>query len=383
MNFEFATAARILFVPGASKQLPQIVRAFGNRALFVTGRNPERAMPVVKAVEAAGMAVEMFSAAGEPTLELVRQGARAARETCHVVIGFGGGSAIDAAKAIAALATNSGEPLDYLEVIGKAGPLENTPLPFIAVPTTAGAGAEVTRNAVLASPEHKAKASLRSPLMLAKMALVDPDLTLELPRNVTVNTGLDALTQVIEPYVCMRANSFTDAFCVEGMKRISASLETVVRDGHNRPARESMSFASLLGGLALANAGLGVVHGFAAPLGGMLDAPHGGLCAAMLPHGVSVNIRALRERASGSETLERYGHAARILTGTATAEPEDCARYLADLCRQLSVPALKTYGLTREQIPDLVEKAAKASSMKNNPIQLTPGELTEIAERSL
>jgi alcohol dehydrogenase class IV len=382
MDFEFATAARIVFAPGASKLLPQIVRSFGNRALFVTGRNPSRAIPAVRAVEAAGVAAEVFSVPGEPTLEAVRQGARAAREKCDLVIGFGGGSAIDAAKAIAALATNSGEPLDYLEVIGNARPLENTPLPFIAVPTTAGAGAEVTRNAVLASPEHKVKASLRSPLMLAKVVLADPDLTLDLPRDTTIYTGLDALTQVVEPYVCKRANSFTDAFCVEGLKRISASLPAVVRDGRDLPARESMSFASLLGGLALANAGLGVVHGFAAPLGGMLDAPHGGLCAAVLPHGVSVNIRALRERASGSETLERYRHAARILTGNTTAEPEDCARYLADLCQHLSVPALRTYGLTRERIPELVEKAAKASSMKSNPIQLTPDELTEIAERS-
>jgi alcohol dehydrogenase class IV len=383
MNFEFATAARIVFAPGASKQLPQIARTFGTRALFVTGRNAARAMRAVRAVEAAGMGAETFSVPGEPSLDLVRQGARAAREKCDLVIGFGGGSAIDAAKAIAALAANSGEPLDYLEVIGNARPLENPPLPFIAVPTTAGTGAEVTRNAVLASPEHRAKASLRSPLMLAKVALVDPDLTLELPREVTVNTGLDALTQVIEPYVCKRANSFTDAFCLEGMKRIAASLQTVVRDGEDHPARESMSYGSLLGGLSLANAGLGVVHGFAAPLGGMLDAPHGGLCAAVLPHGVSVNIRALRERASGGETLERYRQAAHILTGNANAEPEDCARYLAGLCRQLSVPSLASYGLRREQFPSLVEKAAKASSMKSNPIQLTPDELTEIAERSL
>ena len=213
MNFEFATAARIVFAPGASQQLPRIARDFGTRALLVTGSNIARAEPAAKALDDAGVASAIFSVDGEPTLRLVREGARAARENYDLVIGLGGGSAIDAAKAIAALATNSGEPLDYLEVIGDARPLENAPLPFIAVPTTAGTGAEVTRNAVLGSPEHKAKASLRSPLMLAKVALIDPDLTLDLPREVTVNTGLDALTQVIEPYVCTRANSFTDAFC--------------------------------------------------------------------------------------------------------------------------------------------------------------------------
>jgi alcohol dehydrogenase class IV len=383
MKFEFATAARILFAQGASKQLPGIAREFGTRALVVTGRNAGRATPTARALENGGVACEIFSVEGEPTLQLIRQGARAARGNYDLVIGFGGGSAIDAAKAIAALATNSGEPLDYLEVIGDAQPLENAPLPFIAVPTTAGTGAEVTRNAVLGSPEHQAKASLRSPLMLAKVALIDPDLTLDLPREVTVNTGLDALTQVIEPYVCTRANAFTDAFCSEGMKRIAACLTRAVRNGQDRPARESMSFASLLGGLALANAGLGVVHGFAAPLGGMLNAPHGGLCAAVLPHGIAVNIRALRERAAGGESLERYREAARTLTANVNAEAEDCVRYVAELCHQLSVPSLRAYGLKPEQIPEVVERVAKASSTKSNPIQLTAEELTEIAERAL
>jgi alcohol dehydrogenase class IV len=383
MKFEFATAARIVFAPGASKQLPGIARQFGTRALVVTGRNAERATPTARALEDAGMKCQIFSVDGEPTVQSVREGARAARANYDLVIGFGGGSAIDGAKAIAALATNSGEPLDYLEVIGDARPLENVPLPFIAVPTTAGTGAEVTRNAVLGSPEHQVKASLRSPLMLAKVASIDPDLTLDLPRDVTVNTGLDALTQVIEPYVCTRANPFTDAFCLEGMKRIAACLARAVRNGQDRPARESMSFASLLGGLALANAGLGVVHGFAAPLGGMLNAPHGGLCAAVLPHAITVNIRALRERSAGAESLERYHEAARTLTANGNAQAEDCARYVAELCQQLSAPSLRSYGFKREQIPDLVEKAAKASSTKSNPIQLTADELTEIAERAL
>jgi len=383
MRFEFATAARIVFAPGASKQLPEIARGFGSRALVVTGRNSARAAPTVEPLEQAGVAYQLFPVDGEPTVPLVREGARAARGNCDLVIGFGGGSAIDAAKAISALATNSGEPLDYLEIIGDARPLENLPLPFIAVPTAAGTGAEVTRNAVLGSPEHKVKASLRSPFMLAKVALIDPDLTMDLPPQVTVNTGLDALTQVIEPYVCTRANSFTDGFCWEGMKRIAASLTRVVRNGHDRAARESMSFASLLGGLALANAGLGVVHGFAAPLGGMLGAAHGALCAAVLPHGMAVNVRALRERVADGETLARYRQVARTLMANAQADAEDCARYLNELCHQLSVPSLSTYGLKPEQIPELVDKASKTSSMKSNPIQLTPEELTEIAERAL
>lgn len=383
MHFEFGTASRILFGPGAFKEVPGIARQFGTRALVITGRNTERATPLGKALEQAGIQCSLFSVDGEPTLESVRRGARATRGQYDLLIGFGGGSAIDAAKAIAALATNSGEPLDYLEVIGEGRPLENAPLPFIAVPTTAGTGAEVTRNAVLGSPEHKAKASLRSPLMLAKAAVIDPELTLDLPRGITINTGMDALTQVIEPYVSIRANVLTDAFCSQGMKCIAASLTRAVRDGRDHTARESMSLASLLGGLALSNAGLGVVHGFAAPLGGMLNAPHGGLCAAVLPHGMAVNIEALRKRAPPGEGLRRYRDVARILTANENAEAEDGALYVASLCRQFSVPSLRTYGLKPEQIPELAEKVTKASSTKSNPIPLAMEELVEIAERAL
>jgi len=252
-----------------------------------------------------------------------------------------------------------------------------------AVPTTAGTGAEVTRNAVLGSPEHGVKASLRSPLMLPKAAVIDPDLTLHLPPEITASTGLDALTQLIEPYVSNRANPLTDLFCIEGMKRVSASLVRAWRNGSDHPARESMSFASLLGGLALANAGLGVVHGFAAPLGAMLHAPHGALCAAVLPHGIAINIQALRHRAPDNEALRRYNDIARLLTGNSTAQAEDAADWVAALCQQLSIALLRSHGLEQRQISALVQKAANANSMRGNPIPLTQGELTEIAERAL
>ncbi len=315
MQFEFATAARIVFRCGAIADLPRLAREFGTRALLTSGRNAHRAAPVVAALDSAGIECSIFPVSGEPTVNLVREGAVVARRGCEFVIGFGGGSAIDAGKAIAALASNSGEPLDYLEVIGRARPLERASLPFIAVPTTAGTGAEVTRNAVIGSPEHGVKASLRSPMMLAKIALIDPELTLDLPPTVTANTGLDTLTQLIEPYVSVRANPMTDLFCVEGLKRVTSSLDRAFRHGHDIAARESMSFASLLSGLALANAGLGVVHGFAGPLGGMFDAPHGGICAALLPHGIVVNIRALRARDPNGNALQRYTEIARVLTG--------------------------------------------------------------------
>ena len=217
-------------------------------------------------------------------------------------------------------------------------------LPFIAVPTTAGTGSEVTRNAVLGSPEHGVKASLRSPLMLPALALVDPEMTFGLPPAITASTGLDALTQLIEPYVCNRANPLTDALCRDGLATVARSLVRACTRGRDTEARIGMSYASLLGGLALANAGLGVVHGFAAPIGGMFDAPHGAVCAALLPLGMAANIKALRERAPESGSLIRYGEIAGILTGNAQATPEDGAEWVRLLVRHLAVPPLRSYG---------------------------------------
>jgi alcohol dehydrogenase class IV len=299
-----------------------------------------------------------------------------------LVIAMGGGSAIDTGKALAAMLANSGDPLDYLEVVGRGQPLGRVSAPFIAIPTTSGTGSEVTRNAVLASPQHRVKASLRGSSMLPRLAVVDPELTLGLPRSVTASTGLDALTQLIEPYVGVRANAMTDLFSVEGIRRAAGALPRVWEDGGDRQARTDMSWASLLGGLALANAGLGAVHGFAAPVGGMFPAPHGAACAALLPHAMAVNIQALRARAPASQALGRYGEVACLLTGRAQATAEDGVRWMAEICRRLEIPPLRTYGVTEADIPDLVEKAAQASSMKGNPIVLTPEELRQIIERA-
>jgi alcohol dehydrogenase class IV len=376
VRFEFATASRILFAPGAAAQIPALAREFGRRALLVTGRSPGR-------VSISGFDCVPFPAPGEPTVDLVRRGIEHARsEGCDLVIGIGGGSAIDAGKAIAALVTNSGEPLDYLEVVGRGKPLEKPPLPFIAVPTTAGTGAEVTRNAVLGSPAHRVKASLRSPLMLPRVALIDPELTLDLPPAITASTGLDALTQLIEPYVSIRANAMVDMFCVEAMRRVARSLSKAAVNGRDLAARTDMCFASLLGGLALANAGLGVVHGFAAPIGGSYDAPHGAICAAVLPYGMDMNIRALRARAADHVALERYGEIARILTGRQSAKAEDAVAWVRSLCRRLGIPPLRAYGVETAHFPEVVSKAANASSMKGNPIPLTPEELTDVLARA-
>ena len=330
------------------------------------------------------LAARLFGVSGEPTVARVRDGVALFKSSqCELLIAIGGGSAIDAGKAIAALAANPGDVLDYLEVIGKAQPLANAPVPMIAVPTTAGTGSEVTRNAVLGSPEHGVKASLRSPMMLPRVALVDPNLTLGLAAAITASTGLDAVTQLIEPYVCLRANPMTDALCLDGLRAVLVNLIPACAFGTVAAARAGMSYASLLGGLALANAGLGVVHGFAAPIGGMFDAPHGAVCAAILPHGMAANIRALRARDPEGGALERYREIARVLTGNSDASAEDGARWVRYLVWNLRIPALNTYGIGPEHLEDIVGKAAAASSMKANPVVLTAAELKSILEKAI
>jgi alcohol dehydrogenase class IV len=388
MRFEFSTAGRILFGPGSlAAELPGALRGQAvRRLLIVHGANPQRANPLVDIAAAIGIHCIRFPVPCEPTAAIVTDGVRLAREAaCDGVIGFGGGSAIDAAKAIAALAPNHGDLLDYLEVIGRAQPLTKPPLPWIAIPTTSGAGTEVTRNAVIISPADRVKVSLRSPLLLARVAIIDPDLTRYLPPAITATTGLDALTQLIEPYVCTRANPMTDGLCLEGIRRIARSLRRAFDNGPADPAaREDMALASLFGGLALANAGLGAVHGFAAPIGGMFPlAPHGAVCAALLPHVMLINLRALRQRDPGSPILPRYDQVARILTGSQSASAGDGATWIADLCAALHIPKLGFHRITTADIPLLVQNASRASSMKPNPIALTPGELTEILHAAI
>jgi len=374
MRFEFATATRIVFGEGTVAALPELVRTFGTRPLVVTGACRERAQSLVSTLSA-----ETFAVPGEPTVDLVREGTRHAQNAaCDVIVSLGGGSVIDAGKAIATVVTNGGEPLEFLEVVGKGRTIAVPSLPFIAVPTTAGTGTEVTRNAVLGSTEHGVKASLRSPLMLPRIALIDPELTYGLPPSVTASTGLDALTQLIEPYVSARANPLVDALCVEGIRRVAGALRRAYHDGTDSEARCDMSLASLFGGLALANAGLGVVHGFAAPLGGSWKAPHGALCAVLLTHGMATNLAALRARAPQHPALERYAVIARLLTGRSEASAEEGIEWVRALCAELNVPALRAWGVTQADLPAVVEKAARASSMQVNPIPLTAEELLAV-----
>lgn len=389
LAFELAAPTRIVFGAGCAREVGALAAGLGNCALVVTGKSPDRARTALEALAAAGLRATTFSVAGEPTVETARAGvAAASAASCQVVVACGGGSTIDAGKAIAALLANGGDPLDYLEVVGRGQPLTRRSLPFIALPTTAGTGSEVTKNAVLGSPEHGVKASLRSPLMLPSVALVDPDLLIGLPAEVIASSGLDALSQLIEPLVCARANPITDGFAREGLRRSASGLRrayTAARLGIAvAPAdREALALASLLGGLSLANAGLGAVHGFAAPVGGIFAAPHGAVCAALLGPVMQINVAALRARDPDGPALARYREVAALVTGKPSATIEDGLEWVADLCRALDVSGLARYGIRESDVVALVGKARVASSMKGNPIALTDAELAEIATRAL
>ncbi|MCJ7776051.1 MAG: iron-containing alcohol dehydrogenase [Desulfobulbaceae bacterium] len=383
MKFEFATASRIIFGQGTVKEVAPMASKMGNCALLVTGRNVERAGPLSGSLKNTGMKIVTFSVSDEPTIELTIEGVELARQNASdIVIGMGGGSVMDTAKAIAALLTNSGDITDYLEVIGRGKPLSRPSAPCIAIPTTAGTGAEVTKNAVLTSQEHKVKVSLRSPTMLPDLAIVDPELTYSMPPSLTASTGLDALTQVLEPFVSVKSNPLTDIICIEGLKRAARSLHRAFKDGSDTKAREDMAIVSLFGGLTLANSKLGAVHGIAGPIGGMFPVPHGVICARLLPFVVEVNVRSL-QRHNSQQYLLRYDQVAQVLTGKTNAKAEEGTARIHDLCDALDIPGLSDFGITEDHFPDLIASSKKASSMKGNPVSLTDEELTEILQKAV
>jgi len=377
MQFDFATAARIIFRNGAAKDIPKLVAQLGSKPCLVIGSNPARSQWLSDQLNQP----LIIQVTGEPDTDVMTEAAHQARTAgCDVVIGLGGGSVMDAAKIIAALITNTADIFDYLEVVGKGQPLTQKPVPLITVPTTAGTGSEVTANGVVLSPKHGIKASLRSTDMIANIAVVDPELMVSMPPNVTAATGMDALTQLMEAFISRNANPFTDALCRDGIMRAATSLSVAFEDGANLSAREDMALASLFSGIALANAKLGAVHGFAAPLGGQFKAPHGEVCACLLPHAMRVTLRALNEREPESPVLFKFMEMAVMLTGDVSATPEDGINWLTELCEELAIPRLRDMGVSRDDFDDLAVKGANASSMKGNPIELTHDELREILE---
>ncbi len=392
MAFDFATATEIVFGRGRIAELGRRARALGRRALLVTGADPERFPHALDSLREAGLEWVVFSVPGEPSTRLVERGVELARrEQVELVIGLGGGSALDAAKAIAGLTPNPGAPLDYLEVVGLGRALERPSLPSILAPTTAGTGSEVTKNAVLTAEEQRVKVSLRGLGLLPRVALVDSELTHGVPPDVTAATGLDALTQVLEPYVSNARGPLTDALCLEGLTRGARSLRRAFENGHDADAREDLAVTSLFGGLALANAKLGAVHGFAGPLGGRYDAPHGALCARLLPEVMRANLAAARELAQAgratdkgmTDVVDRYAAIARIFTSRRDARPEDGIEWVEALVQDLQIPRLSAYGARWDDFDTLVERASVASSMKGNPVALSREALVKILERSL
>ena len=383
VRFDLAIPADIRFGTGRVSDVPEALLGLGaNRVLVVTGRTTARADAVRSALREAGIASIPFGVATEPSIERVRAAVELLTEAgCDAVLGYGGGSAIDVAKAVAVLATTGTDPREHLEVIGAGRPIERPGLPCVAVPTTAGTGSEVTRNSVLSG--DGVKASLRSPLMLPKVAVVDPDLLIGLPAPTTAASGMDALSQLIEPLLSRRANPFSDALARDGIRRSARSLRRAYEEGmEDSGVREDLALASLFGGLCLANSGLGAVHGLAAAAGARLAAPHGAVCAAVLSATMEINLRALRERGPEHPALQRMGEVASLLTGRPDASPEDAIAWLQELTAALSIPGLASYGLDEAEIEAVVAAAQKASSMRGNAIELTDAEVAEIVTRS-
>ena len=384
VQFQLAVPADVRFGPGRVGEVPQALTELGARhILVVTGRATERADPIRAAMSEAGVSSVVFAVETEPSVEVVRAALALLADTrCDAVLGYGGGSALDVAKAVAGLATAGADPLDFLEVVGAGRPIVKPGLPFVAVPTTAGTGSEVTRNAVLSS--GGIKASLRSPLLLPKLAVVDPDLLVGLSGPTIAASGMDALSQLIEPLLSQRANPFTDALARDGVRRSARSLRRAGTEGMvDAGVRDDLALASLFGGLCLANAGLGAVHGLAAAIGARLAAPHGAVCAAVLAATMDINLRALRGRATDHPALPRMTEVAALLTDQPDATAEDAIGWLNALTTALSIPGLASYGLETGDIAEVVTAAQRASSMRGNPIKLSDAEVSEIVSRSL
>ena len=374
-TFEFATATRIVFGPGRAQELPALVAGWGERVVVLTGSCPDRHRALIDALP---MDAAIVTVSGEPTVGVAREAVAAAREHgAQAVVSLGGGSVIDLGKTVAMLLGNDGDPLDYLEVIGRGQPIGRPSVPFAAVPTTAGTGAEVTMNAVLASPEHGRKASVRARSMLPALAVVDPLLTVDCPPAVTAASGLDALTQCLEPLVSRNATPITDALAAQGLRHAAAGLRAAYADGTDVAARTEMALCSLLGGLSLANAKLGAVHGFAGVIGGLVPVAHGAICAALLAPVTEANVRALRERAADHPALAAYRQAAELLTGRSDATVEDGVEWIAATVRQLGITGLAAGGLDPALVDEVVDKTGSSSSTKGNPIDLTPAELQQ------
>jgi alcohol dehydrogenase class IV len=377
--FAITSPGRILFGRGEAGKAPALLRGFGARGLIVHGANPARLAGFLADLDVGQDGIATLTCAAEPSLPMLEEALTLAR--AHApdwVLGLGGGSVMDLAKALAGLIPARGGPMDHLEVVGRGLPLTEAPLPFIAIPTTAGTGSEATKNAVIGLPDHGRKVSLRDDRMLARLAIVDPALTDGTPWAVTLASGLDAVTQVIEPFVSVKATPYTDAISAPAIGAGLMALQRL-RQGEDQDARDALAWVSLSGGLALANAGLGAVHGLAGVIGGLCPAPHGAVCGALLAPILRVN----RDHAeAGSEAARRldlvFATIAERLGGTAKDAPDTLAHW----AKAAGLPGLTAMGFVPDWQHKTAEAALGASSTKGNPVVLPHAALLDALRRA-
>ncbi|ROR34445.1 iron-containing alcohol dehydrogenase [Inmirania thermothiophila] len=394
--FDLGRLPRIRFGPGRIEALPQVLAGHGRRVLLVTGARSFVEGPrwawLTAALEGAGMAWRHLAVAGEPSPELVDAAVRRhAGDGIEVVAGIGGGSALDAAKAVAGLLRVQRPVTDFLEGVGPEHPYPGPALPFVAVPTTAGTGSEATRNAVLSvvGPQGYKK-SFRDEALVARDAIVDPDLLATCPPEVIAANGMDALTQLLESFTSLRAHPVAAALARDGLAAVRDGLlpwHRAAREGRDAPeARARMAYAALLSGICLAHTGLGAVHGLASPLGAFHPVPHGVACGTVVAAATRANLAALHARAPDSPALALYAEAARILCGRDfagdTAAHEALVALLDAWREALALPGLGRYGVGAADIPRIVAHA-RGSSMRTNPVVLTDEELAAILEACL
>ena len=386
-DFSLSRLPRIEFGPGALAKLPAIARSYGKHALLVTGAGSLKESPfwpaVTDGLKAQGMTWLHLTIPGEPSPQMVDEAVRALHsEPIDVVIGIGGGSALDAAKAIAGLLKPGNSVMDHLEGVGPERGYTGPSTPFIAVPTTAGTGSEATKNAVLSiqGPDGFKK-SFRDEKLVAEYALVDPDLLATCPPAVIAANGMDAFTQLLESYVSSRAAPLTDSLAWGGMKAARDGLLVLYADGGDAVARGRMAYAALVSGIALAQVGLGSVHGLAAPLGAFFPIPHGVACGTLVAMATRVNIDAMHARTANHPALERYAQVGRLLSRQGQLEQAAAHAALIDTLeawtRTLELPTLAHYGVTLADIPRIVANS-RGSSMKTNPVYLEDGEIAAI-----
>ncbi len=394
-SFFISRLPRIVFGAGRLKELAGIVAGYGKHALLVTGNKSLRASKnwplIADGLRAAGVAFESMAVEGEPSPSLVDDAVAEFRQKgIDVVVGIGGGSALDAAKAIAGLLQPGNSVLDHLEGVGHEIPYKGPATPFIAVPTTAGTGSEATKNAVLSvQGDNGYKKSFRDDKLVAQVALVDPELLATCPPEVIAANGMDAFTQLLESYVSINANPFTDALAWSGIEAVCDGFFAAYAGGDSEDAqrgRAAMAYGSLLSGITLAQAGLGSVHGLASPLGAFFPIPHGVVCGTLVATATELNIRALRERASRSPALAKYAGVGRLLSRQQSLTDVDACRRLGEVLHEwtqrLALKRLAAYGVQERHIQKIVANA-RGSSMKTNPLALSDTEIGEIVRARL